>query len=108
MTNRIVRPMPSPAVHEPISILNRTGKGVRTLIVCSCEWQPDDPGEYYMDMVTQHELHRIRHGLPFFDYSKVVFGEGPWMGLTWDEWYHGHRPAGDHNLDPYTGVSRPL
>ncbi len=47
--------------------------------------------------------HRRSEGLPRADYSQVVFGEGPWMGLTYNEWYAEH---GSKNISPYTGQAR--
>jgi hypothetical protein len=50
-----------------------------------------------------YEAHRRQKGMPPADYSRTVFGEGPWMGLTWDEWHAEH---GEENVDPYTGRER--
>ena len=47
--------------------------------------------------------HRRKHGMPRADYSATVFGEGPWMGMTWDEW---HEQRGGQDIDPYTGTAR--
>jgi hypothetical protein len=98
--NQIAKPMPAPEDHAPVSILNRTGRGIRTMIVCSCEWQPANPPERGSTRASAHMAHRRKLGLPRADYSAEVFGEGPWMGLTWDEWYAQH---GGRDLDPYTG-----
>ena len=102
--NRIVAPMPAPADHLPLSILNR-GAGVRTVIVCSCEWQPAENDDRRLRSSTScdpHISHRAAMGLPTLpNYADVVFGEGPWMGLTWDAWYAVHK---NHDVDPYTGT----
>jgi hypothetical protein len=54
-------------------------------------------------MSSAHMAHRRRLGLPRADYSATVFGEGPWMGLSWDEWYAAN---GGDGMDPYTGIRR--
>jgi len=101
--NQIVKAMPQAAAHAPLSILNRTGLGIRTMIVCSCEWMPARASERGSTRVNAHMAHRRKLGLPRWDYSREVFGEGPWMGLTWDEWYAKH---GGQSIDPYTGEVR--
>lgn len=101
--NRIAVKMPTAADHAPLSVLNRTGRGIRTMTVCSCEWVPAKAPESSRTMHNSHMAHRRKHGLPRADYPATVFGEGPWMGLTWDEWYDAH---GDENVDPYTGSTR--
>jgi hypothetical protein len=98
--NKIAAPMPAPADHAPLSILNRTGHGIRTVIICSCEWQPKKAPERGSTSNNAHMAHRRQHGMPPFNYAHVVFGEGPWMGLSWDEWYEQH---GGQEIDPYTG-----
>src|SRR5579859_1368114 len=103
MTNRIAKPMPQAADHAPLSILNRTGRGIRTMLVCSCEWFPAKASERGSTRANAHMAHRRRLGLPRFNYALEVFGEGPWMGLTWDEWYAEH---GGRSIDPYTGEIR--
>lgn len=99
--NRIVKTMPAAADHAPLSILNRTGYGIRTMTVCSCEWFPAKAPERGTTRANAHMAHRRRLGLPRVDYRTEVFGEGPWMGLTWDEWYAEH---GADDVDPYTGT----
>ena len=101
--NRIVKPMPAPADHAPLSILNRTGSGIRTMLICSCEWQPAKAPASASTRCNAHAAHRRSRGLPRADYSNTVFGEGPWTGLTWDEWYDQH---GDDDTDPFTGEIR--
>jgi hypothetical protein len=95
--------MPAPADHAPISILNRTGRGIRTMTVCSCEWMPAKAAERSQTRQNAHMAHRRSKGMPRADYSAEVFGEGPWMGLTWDEWYKTHGGTG---IDPYSGEVR--
>lgn len=101
--NTIASKMPAAADHAPLSVLNRTGRGIRTMTVCSCEWMPAKASERGSTMHNAHMAHRRKMGLPRADYSAAVFGEGPWMGLTWDEWYGGH---GHEGTDPYTGIRR--
>lgn len=101
--HRIAVKMPAAADHAPLSVLNRTGRGIRTTIVCSCEWMPAKAPAAASTMNNSHMAHRRKQGMPRADYSATVFGEGPWMGLTWDEWHDAH---GDENVDPYTGMSR--
>lgn len=101
------RTMPAPAEHAPLSVLNRTGQGIRTVTVCSCEWVPspqavDAAGATTMD--DAHAAHRDAEGMPPADYSTTVFGEGPWAGMTWNAWYAQH--GSDGHLDPYTGARR--
>jgi hypothetical protein len=98
--NRIAKPMPAASEHAPLAILNRTGHGVRTIIVCSCEWQPKRASERGSTSCNAHMAHRRSLRLPRADYSAAVFGEGPWMGLTWNEWYAEH---GGQDIDPFTG-----
>ena len=95
--------MPQASDHAPLSVLNRTGQGIRTMIVCSCEWMPAKAPVASSTMNNSHMAHRRKHGMPRADYSATVFGEGPWMGLTWDEWYGQH---GGQDIDPYTGAQR--
>lgn len=102
--NRIVKAMPKAGDHAPLSVLNRTGSGVRTMVVCSCEWMPANAAERGSTRCNAHAAHRRKLGLPRADYSAEVFGEGPWMGLTWDEW-HGSADGGS-GVDPYTGERR--
>jgi hypothetical protein len=99
------KPMPAADEHAPVSILNRTGRGIRTMIVCSCEWFPKKAPEAGSTRANAHMAHRRAQGLPRFDYSREVFGEGPWAGWTWDEWYVLY---GGKDIDPYTGVRRVL
>jgi len=101
--SRTAKLMPAPAGHAPLSVLNRTGQGIRTMIVCSCEWMPAKAPAAASTMSNAHMAHRRKQGMPRADYAAVVFGEGPWMGLTWDEWYAEH---GDEGTDPYTGQPR--
>jgi hypothetical protein len=103
MPNLITRPMPSPADHAPVSVLNRFGRGIRTMTVCSCEWMPAKPPERASTRANAHAAHRRSLGLPRADYAGEVFGEGPWMGLSWDEWYS---EFGGKDIDPYTGEKR--
>jgi hypothetical protein len=95
--------MPQASDHAPLSVLNRTGAGIRTMIVCSCEWMPRKASERGSTMHVAHAAHRRSKGMPPADYAAVIFGEGPWKGLTWDEWYARH---GSENVDSYTGKSR--
>lgn len=95
--------MPAPADHAPLSVLNRTGHGIRTMDACSCEWMPAKGPAAGRLMHNAHIAHRRSKGLPRFDYSQEVFGEGPWAGWTWDEWYAEH---GGCDVDPYTGKVR--
>lgn len=99
--NRIAAPMPAPADHAPLSVLNRTGHGIRTMVICSCEWQPSRAPGSSRAKSNAHAAHRRKMGLPRADYAREVFGEGPWMGLTWDQWYREH---GGRGIDPYTGT----
>jgi hypothetical protein len=103
MTTMTAKPMPAADEHAPLSILNRTGRGIRTMTVCSCEWMPAKAPESSRTRANAHMAHRRSKGLPRADYSAEVFGEGPWMGLTWDEWYDAH---GGQDIDPYTGMHR--
>lgn len=98
--NTIVKPMPTEAEHAPLSVRNRSGSGIRTMIICSCDWVPTKAPDRGSTRSNAHKVHRRKHGLPPADYNKVVFGEGPWMGLTWDEWSAQH---GGQDIDPYTG-----
>jgi hypothetical protein len=104
MNDQLAKPMPGPQAHAPVSLLNRTGRGIRTVLVCSCEAVPPAAPESSRTMTAWHEAHRAAKRMsPLPDYSGVVFGEGPWMGLTWNEWYARH---GSKGLDPYTGQKR--
>jgi hypothetical protein len=102
--HRIAVPMPSAADHAPLSVLNRTGRGIRTMVVCSCEWMPAKAPERGSTMHVAYMAHRRAMGLPRAGRIDPVFGEGPWMGLTWDQWYEAH---GGEGVDPYTGMARP-
>jgi hypothetical protein len=99
----IAKPMPTAADHAPLSVLNRTGHGIRTMTVCSCEWMPAKGPERGSTKNNAHMAHRRKMGMPRADYSAEVFGEGPWMGLTWDEWY---AENGGTGIDPYSGEAR--
>jgi hypothetical protein len=103
MTAITAKPMPAPADHAPLSVLNRTGQGIRTMTVCSCEWMAAKAPERGSTRANAHMAHRRRLGLPRADYAAEVFGEGPWAGWTWDEWHEVH---GGQDVDPYTGVRR--
>ena len=98
--NRLAAKMPTAADHAPLSVLNRTGHGIRTMIVCSCEWRPAKAPQAASTMANAHMAHRRKHGLSRADYAATVFGEGPFMGLTWDEFYAANGSA----VDPYTGL----
>jgi hypothetical protein len=98
--------LPAPAGHAPVSVLNRSGRGIRTVVTCSCKWVPAaadiaDAGGSTMN--DAHAAHRHAQGLPPADYTGTVFGEGPWAGWTWDDWYAVY---GGRGLDPYTGQTR--
>ena len=99
--NRIAVKMPAAADHAPLSVLNRTGSGIRTMTICSCEWQPAKAPVAGSTMHNAHMAHRRKMGLPRADYSRTVFGEGPFMGLTWDEFYAGREGQA---IDPFTGL----
>lgn len=103
MTDHVAKAMPAAEDHAPLSVVNRTGRGIATMTACSCGW-PGRASERGSTAHNSHMAHRRKLGLPRFDYSAVVFGEGPWMGLTWNEWYAAH---GDENVSPYTGLKRP-
>ena len=98
--NRIAVRMPAAAAHAPLSVLNRTGHGIRTMVVCSCEWMPAKGPERGSTKNNAHMAHRRKTGLPRASYPATVLGEGPWMGLTWDDWY---AENGGDGMDPYTG-----
>jgi hypothetical protein len=98
--NKIVKPMPAPEDHAPLSVLNPHSEGIRTMTVCSCEWMPKTPPMRGSTKANAHMAHRRSLGLPRANYAREVFGQGPWMGLTWDEWYAHH---GGQNIDPFTG-----
>lgn len=100
MTNLTAKPLPASADHAPLSIRNRTGAGVRSMITCSCGWEPRKASEAASTMHNSHMAHRRHLRLPPADYTATVFGEGPWAGWTWDEWYEVH---GGQNLDAHTG-----
>jgi hypothetical protein len=103
MPNLIAKPLPLPAEHAPLSVLNRSGSGIRTMTVCSCEWMPARPPASSRTAHNAHAAHRKSKGLGRADYSRTVFGEGPHAGLTWDEWYE---EFGGQGTDPYTGTRR--
>ena len=94
--------LPAAEAHAPLSLLNLTGQGVRTMITCSCGWGPgSQAGVGSRTLNNAHLAHRRRRGLS--GNPDTVFGEGPWAGQTWDAWYAAHR---DEGLDPYTGLPR--
>lgn len=95
--------MPAAADHAPVSILNRTGQGIATVVACSCGWKPAKGSVRGSTRDNGHMAHRRSKGLPRADYSRTVFGEGPWAGLTWDEWYE---RFGGQDINPYTGERR--
>ena len=80
-------------------ILNPHATGIRTMIVCSCGHQPAAPPQSMRTMHNSHDAHRRSLGLPRSD-IQPVFGDGPWTGLTWNEWYETHGGTG---ADPHTG-----
>ena len=98
--NKIVKPMPAPGAHAPLDVINPHRDGIRTMIICSCEWMPAKPPMAASVRANAHMAHRRKLGLPRANYGATVFGEGPWMGLTWDEWYDAH---GGKDIDPFTG-----
>jgi hypothetical protein len=95
--------MPAAAEHAPVSVLNRTGAGIRTVVHCSCGWVPRTAPDRGSTMNTKHARHRRTLGLDRADYAATVMGEGPWQGMTWDAWYAKH---GGQGTDPYTGDAR--
>jgi hypothetical protein len=95
--------MPAAEDHAPLSVLNRTGRGIRTMIVCSCGWMPAKAPVSATVRNNAHMAHRRNVRMPRADYANTVFGEGPFMGLTWDEWYAAN---GSDGTDPYTGSAR--
>jgi hypothetical protein len=95
--------MPAAEEHAPLSVLNLTGRGIRTMVTCSCGWVPRKAPNAASTMTNSHAAHRRAEGLPRANYAATVFGEGPWAGLTWDEWYAQH---GGRDIDPYTGNQR--
>ena len=103
MPNLTTRPMPSAAEHAPLSVLNRFGTGIRTMTICSCEWMPAKPPVSGRTKQNAHMAHRKSKGLGRADYSQEVYGEGPWAGLTFDEWY---AEFGGQDIDPYAGQKR--
>jgi hypothetical protein len=102
--DRVAVKMPEAADHAPLSVLNHSGIGIRTIVVCSCGWRPAKPPEGGMrTRYNGHMAHRRSKGMPRADYQATVFGEGPWAGMTWDDWYAAH---GSEGVDPYTGEER--
>jgi hypothetical protein len=95
-------PLPAEAEHAPVSMLNRTGSGIRTVVTCSCGWKPRTAPDRASTMNSAHMAHRRSKGLPRADYNATVMGEGPWAGLTWDAWHAEH---GGQGIDPYTGAT---
>jgi hypothetical protein len=106
------RPLPAPAEHAGITVLNplMDHYGIRTTILCSCEAVPPAPPTSSRTMHAWHDAHRAEHGLgPADPQADIVFGQGPWTGWTWDEWYARigrHRNKGNTSVDPYTGQVR--
>jgi len=99
----MARPLPGPDEHAPLSVLNRTGHGLRAMTVCSCGQRPARAPEHANAMFASHMAHRRRLSLPRADYSREVLGEGPWAGWTWNEW---HAQFGGGDADPFTGENR--
>jgi hypothetical protein len=99
------KPLPAPASHAPLSILNHTGTGIRTMVTCSCGATPAKAPASMSVLNNSHMAHRRKLGFPRADYTATVFGEGPWTGWTWDEQYK-QRNDSNRNLDPYTGNPR--
>jgi len=97
--DHIAKELPLPADHAPLAVLNHTGHGIRTIVTCSCGWRPAKAANGASAMHNGHMAHRRKAGLPRADYSATVFGEGPWTGLTWNEWYS----ANGGGVDPFTG-----
>jgi hypothetical protein len=97
--------LPPAGDHAPMSVLNHTGQGIRTLVACSCGVKPAKASESAAMVNNSHMAHRRKLGLPRADYRRAVFGEGPWAGMTWGDWYPLH---GGNGMDPYTGQVRPL
>jgi hypothetical protein len=73
------------------------------VVTCSCGWQPKTAPDRMSTMDDPYIAHRREQGMPYAGHIDPVFGEGPWTGLTWDEWYSQHGGTG---IDPYTGEVR--
>lgn len=99
------KPLPALSAHAPLSVVNRTGHGIATMTICSCGWKPARASERGSTACNAHMAHRRSQKLPRADYSQAVFGEGPWTGWTWNDWYAVH---GSENVSPYTGIKRIL
>lgn len=99
------RPLPAPGEHAPLMVLNRTGRGLRTMTVCSCGQRPTRAPGHMNAMFASHMAHRRGLKLPRADYSMEVFGEGPWAGWTWNEW---QAQFGGDGTDPFTGERQSL
>jgi len=99
------KPLPAASEHAPVSVLNLSGRGVRTMIGCSCGRMPATPPASARTLANSHMAHRRTLGLPRAGYAQVVFGEGPWTGWTFSEWWEVHGGLG---IDPYTGRARNL
>ena len=96
----LTRVLPPAEAHEPVTLINRTGAGCRTVVACSCGLGPHK-GTGARDRRRWHDGHRRGLGqIPAG--SEPVFGEGPFTGWTWDEWYATYAGL---DIDPYTGGS---
>lgn len=94
-------PLPSPESHIPLSVVNDTGHGIRSLYVCSCGERPKKGSSRGSTMHVWHDNHRRKLGLEKFDivWDQTVYGPGSVAeGLTWRQWRE-MWPT----FDPYTG-----
>ena len=82
--------------HDAVSFLNRSGQGIRTYVACTCGWSPKKMPTAGSTMHVAYMAHLRAVGMPRPQFLATVYGEGPAIGLTFDQWYQQFP-----NCDPY-------
>ena len=90
-------------MHTATSVLNHTGKGIRTIVGCSCGWMPTKAANKMGTMYSAYQRHAQSHGVDASGTcpTTVIIGPGyAAAGMTQPQW----RSVADR-CDPYTVAS---
>lgn len=87
--------------HRPTDILSPDGTGIRTVVACSCGWEPKKGAASSTSRGTAYKAHCRKMGVQWVHLSESTYATGkgyPAEGMTWNQWYAEHK---DDDADPF-------